>query len=441
MKNKTFIGTCMDLTDQGLGVVKDQGFCYFVKDCLLDEKIEVLVTSIKKNYGYGIVKQYIQTSEHRIKPKCIVAKQCGGCQLQHLDYQKQLDYKTKRVNDCFDYIAKLNVNVQHCLGMEYPYKYRNKVQVPVQIVKGDLKVGFYRNNSNDIVEYEVCEVQTDLQNEIISYIKEILIDMNVAKRIRHILVKQAFSTNEVMVVLIVRECNVNEIEPLVKKCSEYFSEIKSFIVNINNRNDNVILGDKEVLMYGKNSIRDELDGMQFNISSKSFYQINPLQTNVLYKTVITLAGLTGNETVADVYCGVGTIGLFASRYAEKVFGIEIVPEAIEDAKINAKLNNINNIEFICGDAKECTQKLINENISIDVVIVDPPRKGLDVGTIEAVIKMMPKKIVYVSCDPSTLARDCKLFNEKMYNIDYVQPVDMFPQTTHVETVCLLERKG
>lgn len=439
-KNDEFIGKCTAITENGLGVVRNEGFCFFVKNALPEEEVRVHVTAVKKNYGFGFVKEHLSYSSKRVEPKCKVFGKCGGCQLQHLSYQGQLEYKTQRVKDCFTRIAKLEVDVQDCLGMENPWNYRNKVQVPVQYENGQVKAGFYRINTHDIIEYENCDVQSDLQNRIVHFIKEKLIELGCADVFRHVLIKHAHRTNQVMVVFIVSKYPFDRCEELVKSCTDTFEEIKSVIVNINDKEDNVILGNQEVLLYGNERIQEKLEDLYFNISSKSFYQINPYQTQVLYNKAIEMAELSGNELVADVYCGTGTIGIFASRYAKECIGIEIVPSAIEDAKINAKNNHAENIRFICGDAGKCTQELAKEKTKIDVAIVDPPRKGLDDKTIEALVKMEPVKIVYVSCDPATLARDCAIFDQQGYQVKKVQPIDLFPHSTHVENVVLLNRK-
>lgn len=437
-KNETFIGVCQDLTETGLGIVKNEGFCFFVKDCLPDEKVEVLVTALKKNYGFGIVKKRLTVSESRIQPRCSVFKQCGGCQLQHCDYVAQLKIKQKHVADCFARIAKLDVHVNEVIGMENPYAYRNKVQVPVSYQDHQLKMGFYRQNTNDIIEFKECSVQTKMQNELLQQLKVWIKELDCGEVFRHILIKHAHRTNQIMVVLIVNQYPFKNAAELVKRCSAY-SEVKSIIANINKRDDNVILGNREFLLYGSSTIQEELEGLKFNISSKSFYQINPIQTQVLYKKAIELAKIQSHEIVADVYCGTGTIGIFASRYAKHVIGIEVVKEAVEDAQRNAKLNNIQNIEFICSDAGAYTQKLAQQNRQIDVAIVDPPRKGLDSLAIDSLVKMNPNRIIYISCDPATLARDCALFDQAGYHVQFVQPVDLFPQTMHVECCCLLTK--
>ncbi len=438
-KNEEFIGTCSDLTNQGLGVVKHDNFTYFVRGCLPQEEVLVHVTALKKTYGYGFVKEIIKKSPQRVTPKCSVARQCGGCELQHLSYEGQLAIKHKIVKDCFERIGKIEHPVNECLGMQNPVRYRNKVQVPVSTLKG-LQVGFYRANSNDIVEFNDCIVQTELQNKIVKQMKVWLKELGCGKAFRHILVKHSHVTGEVMLVWIVKEYPFRQSKALLEKCLKEFKEIKSVIANINQRNDNVILGEKEVLVYGKRFIQEKLEDCTFNISSKSFYQINPIQTKALYNKAIELAEITKDDVVADVYCGTGTIGIFAAKHAKKVIGIEVVAAAVQDAKENAKLNNVKNIEFVCSDAASYTKQMAQKKVKIDVAIVDPPRKGLDATAIESLVQMNPKRIVYVSCDPATQARDCKLFQELNYHVKVIQPIDLFAHTLHTESIVLLERK-
>ena len=437
-KNEEFISKCVSYDNDGNGIVKHNGIVFFVKGLIKGEQAKILCVSMKKTYGFGKVLEIIKPSENRVNPVCSVYKQCGGCQLQHMSHLEQKYFKENKVKTCFESIAKLNIKVNDILSMDNPYRYRNKVSVPVSI-KEDLKMGFYRNHSNDIVEFDDCVVQTELSNKIISYIKKELPKYDFKYIVRHVLIKHSHNTNEVMVVLIVKQALVLEMESFIDKLYKEFNQIKSIILNINKREDNVILGDKEYLIKGEVNIQEELCGYNFNISSKSFFQINPYQTEVLYNTAIKLANLSKDEVVLDLYCGIGTIGIIASKYAKKVIGVEVIKEAIDDAKVNAKNNNVENIEFYCGDAGTVATKLINENVSIDVVIVDPPRKGLDKTAIDAILKINPKKLVYVSCDPATLARDVRILVDNGYSTEEVTPVDMFPNTNHVECIALIQR--
>ncbi len=439
-KNDRLIGICTGYTVDGAGIVKTDDFCFFVKNVLKGEKVEFVITALKKNYGYGHLLQVMDASYERVEPVCALFKQCGGCSIQHFSAKEQAEFKTERVKECFRQIAHLDVEVFPILSAKDPLHYRNKVQIPFGKNKeGQLTSGFYRAHSHDIVDCKECHVQSEVQNKIHQFLYEELKELEIADDIRHVLIKHAFNTNEVMIVLIARKQDLFQINRLVEKIVAHFDCVKSVILNINDRNDNVILGDKEVLLFGKESIQDRCGEYFFNISSKSFYQINSMQTEILYEKAIEYAQLTGNETVLDLYCGIGTIGIFASKYAKKVLGVEIVEEAIENAKVNAKLNGIKNIEFICGDAGKIAGDLVRQQMQPDVIIVDPPRKGLDQRGIEAIVTMAPARLVYVSCNPATLARDCALLSEKGYQVEEVQPVDMFPMTSHVETVVQLSQ--
>lgn len=440
-KNDRLIRICTGYTVEGAGIVKVDDFCFFVKNVLKGEKVEFVITALKKSYGYGHLIQVLEPSDERVEPVCSMFKQCGGCTIQHFSAKEQADFKTERVRECFRQIAHLDCEIDPILSAENPLYYRNKVQIPFGRNKsGNLVSGFYRAHSHDIVDCKECHVQSEIQNKIHQFLFHELMGMELADEIRHILIKHAFNTNEVMVVLIARKQKLPHIDELVRKMTAEFDCIKSVILNVNDRNDNVILGEKEILLYGKDSIQDRCGEYVFNISSKSFYQINSAQTEVLYQKAIEYARLTGNETVLDLYCGIGTIGIFASKHAKKVLGVEIVEEAIENAKVNAKLNGINNIDFICGDAGKIASELVTKKMQPDVIIVDPPRKGLDIRGIEAIVTMFPERVVYVSCNPATLARDCALLNDRGYCVEKVQPVDMFPLTSHVESIVLLQKR-
>lgn len=440
-KNDHFVGTCTGYNVEGLGVVRHEGLVFFVKNMLVGEEGEIVITSLKKNYGFGKCLNLLNISKHRVEPKCTINNHCGGCQLQHMDRYEQKSFKVQKVKDCFKSIGKISCEVNDILDMDNPYRYRNKVQVPIQKVNGETKIGFYRNHTHEIIEFDDCLVQTEYSNEIIEYCKCLFDELNCSGVFRHVLIKHAHCTNQVMVVVVVKEYPFKDADYFINKLLEKFEFIESVIVNINNNNDNVILSNKEIVVAKKPMIQEKLHDLIFNISSQSFYQINPEQTRVLYDKAIEYAKLNGSETVVDLYCGTGTIGLFAALKAKKVIGIEIVSMAIEDAKENAKINNISNIEFICADAKEGAKQLLQRNEKIDVVIVDPPRKGCDLNTLASINEMNPERIVYVSCDPSTLARDVQILMGFGYELNKVQPVDMFPMTHHVETCVLLSYKN
>lgn len=445
--NKLIEAMCVDYTYDGKGIVKGEGITAFVDNIIVGEKAKVEIIYQSKNQTLGKVKEFITTSSDRVKPKCKICNECGGCVLQHMSYKAQLEFKKNHVRDCLNKIGHINVEVNDTLGMENPYEYRNKTQVPFAEKKGKIKYGFYKEDSHDIIPFQNCLIQTNLADEILSVIKELMEKYKIApynedKRrgvIRHVLVRVGVHTNEAMIVLVTNEIDFHNRKLLVKELLKRFPSVKTIVQNINTRDTNVILGEKEFVLFGKGYIEDTILGVKFKISAKSFYQVNPLQTEVLYSKAIELANLSKEDVVLDAYCGIGTIGLIASKHVKHVVGVEIVKQAIVDAKNNAKANNINNASFVCGDASKFIVDLARVNEKMDVVFLDPPRKGLDEPLIQSLLKLKPKKIVYVSCNPSTLARDLASLKEK-YELSVVQPVDMFPHTYHVETVCCLNLK-
>lgn len=437
-KNDKIIATCQSYTHEGHGVVKVDGFPLFVQDILKDESAEIIVTMVKKTYGFGRVLRLLTKSEHRTKPFCPLAKTCGGCQLQHMSQQEQQMFKRQKVQDVIERIAKLDIQVKDVLNMKNPKAYRNKGQIPVGMEKGKIVTGFYRIHSNNIIDMDTCPIQSDAINKVLQCIRRLLKKYpSIAPSFRHVLIKHAFQTDEIMVVFISRRKEINLLSNLVQTMVSEITNIKSVILNVNTRDDNVILGHKEYLLFGEDTITDKIHDLSFHISSKSFYQVNPVQTEVLYEKVLELANLQGDETVLDLYCGVGTISMFLAQKVKKVIGIEIVPQAIEDANVNAQLNSLDNIEFICSDAAEYANKLSKTNQHPDIIVVDPPRKGCDRQTLQSMVDMKPKEIIYVSCDPATLARDLRFLEDNNYHTEVIQPVDMFPQTFHIENVVKL----
>lgn len=439
-KNDKFVGKCESYTYEGLGVVKYENKPVFVKDMLEGESGEIIITKVLKNYAFGRCLNRIETSQERVEPKCSIYKQCGGCQISHMSNEAQKAFKKKRVEDCLVRIGKIDVEVNDVLSMEDPYHYRNKGVIPVGVKNEQVVCGFYRIHSNEIIDMNECLIQHELINEMLQIIKELIQKYQNGDYFRHLLIKAGFKSQEVMVVLIVKDEKIPYLDEMVKKISQH-DKVKSIILNLNQRNDNVILGEKEILLYGSSTIQDQLHDLKFNISSKSFYQVNPIQTLNLYDTAVEFADLKGEETVLDLYCGIGTISLFMAQKAKHVIGIEIIPQAIEDAKKNAAFNHISNTEFICSDAGTFASELAQKNIHLDVVCVDPPRKGCDEITLNSILKMSPDRIVYVSCDPSTLARDLNYLSQNGYEVKKVQPVDMFPHSFHVETVVLMTKKN
>ncbi len=440
-KNDRVIGVCSGYTHDGHGVVKIDGFPLFVKGMCEHEEGEIIVTQVRKGFGFGKLWRLMKKSEARVEPFCPVAKQCGGCQLQHVSYAEQLRFKKQKVIDVMKRIAQIDVEVLDVIGMENPTFYRNKGQIPVGITNKQVVTGFYRINSNTIIDMNSCMIQSKRINEVLVCMKKLLNKYQNADLFRHLLIKDAFASGEVMVVWIVRSSKLSHKEEMCKELVENLPYIKSVIINVNTREDNVILGKEEHVLYGNSYITDAIHDLNFHISSRSFYQVNPVQTERLYGKALEFAQLSGKEEVIDLYCGVGTISMFLAQKAKHVIGVEIVDAAIRDAKINAKLNQIDNIDFVCSDAASYAKKLEKQGKKPDVVVVDPPRKGCDDLTLDSIVKMQPKRIVYVSCDPATLARDIKKLDEKGYAAQVVQPVDMFPFSFHVESIVLLSHKS
>lgn len=436
-KNDIVIGQCEGYTVDGSGVVKIAGFPLFVKGLLLQEEAEIIVTMVKKTYGYGKVLKLRKVSDERVEPRCPIANQCGGCQLQHMSYAHQKAFKKQQVEAVMRRIGGITTPVNDVLGMSDPWYYRNKAQIPFGHDHGTLVTGFYRVHSHTIIDTDQCLIQHPLMNEVLKAVKQILKADDTFQEMRHLLIKYAVSTDELMVVFIVNHVPAFDHEHMVTKLTAQFPQIKSIFININTRKDNVILGDQEILLYGRPYIIDQLKGNRYQIAMKSFYQVNPAQTEVLYQTACDLAQCSGKENVLDLYCGVGTITLTLAPYVKTITGIEIVPEAIDNAIANAQRNGCDNVRFRCADVNQYARELIEQKEAIDVIIVDPPRKGCDQVVLDYMIRIRPKRIVYISCNPSTQARDLKYLTHHDYTVTCLQPVDMFAQTYGVENIALL----
>ncbi len=448
MRKKDLItGECIDYTHDCLGVVKSDGMSVFVKNMMVGEVATIEIIKVLKNYCVGRIVKYEIKSPERQEPICPVYKQCGGCSIMHMSDQAQQAFKTKRVKDTLERIGHCVIPVHDCLMDEPPYHYRNKVQVPVGKQNGHIVTGFYKAHTNEIIENDFCFIQNEFSNKVTLRVKQLLEEYHVMPYdkvshkglVKHILTRYGYHTNEGMLVLITYKASLPHRNDIVEKIKTEFPEIKTIIQNVNPRHDNVILGDEEILLYGEGSIHDQLLGNDYKISMKSFYQINPRQVEVLYKKAIEYADFKGHETVIDAYCGIGTISLSLANQVKKVYGVEVVPQAIEDAKDNAKRNGIKNAEFTCLDAGEFMVECAKNNEKIDVVMVDPPRKGCSELFLEQLVILSPEKVVYVSCDVATQARDIAYLEAHSYKAIEAQPVDMFPQTAHVETVVLMSR--
>lgn len=438
---------CIDINHEGLGVVKADDFTIFVPNLLVGEEAKIRVNQIKKSFAFGEVVEYISYSKERVNPICKHFFKCGGCDLMHMNYESQLKFKLSMANATFKRIGHLDFEIKNIIGMENPYEYRNKVQMPIGKKNGKIITGFYKKKSHDIIELDKCYIQPSLSTDITKLVKNVANDLKIQAYdevnkngcLRHVIVRKTFC-GEYMIVLVVfddSKQNLYLLKELTERVVNRYSEVKSVILNVNKKINNVILGDSYKTLFGSDILIEEILGLKFRMSHKAFFQINLKQTEKLYSKALEYANINKEDIVLDCYCGVGTISLLASKKAKKVYGIEVVSEAINDAIENSKLNNINNAEFIVGKAEE---KILEfKDKEIDVMIVDPPRKGLDINVVNTIKQKKIRKIVYVSCDIATLARDLSLLSD-MYKIDDVTLVDMFPQTADVETVVLLSRK-
>lgn len=438
-------GICVDLTYKGLGLVKYKNFNILVSGLFKDEEGEFEIQYKRADFYYAKILKLTKISPDRLQPKCKVCSACGGCSFQQLSYDAQLKFKRALVESQMRKVGKIDFPVDECEGMEDPYFYRNKIQMPFgKDNRGNIYSGFYKEGTHIIVPIDKCYIEDERATEIMNTIKKLMKSFKIepynedSKRgiIRHVLIKTSHFKDEIMVVLVTNIDVFPSRKNFVKELVKLHPNIFTVVQNINSRHTNVILGNKEYVLYGKGYIEDCLCGLKFKISAKSFYQTNPVMTEKLYKTAIEFAKLTGNEVVFDAFSGIGTIGLIASKHAKKVISVEIVKDAVRDGIKNAKDNNINNVEFYCDDA---TSFVLKSTQKYDVLVMDPPRKGSDEKFLNAVLKAKPKRIVYVSCNPSTLARDLK-YLLKDYEIEKIKPFDMFPFTLHVETIVGLFRK-
>ena len=452
-KNKEYIFDIISQGYEGEGIAKiDNKYPIFIEGALKGEKVKVRIVKVNKNFAYGKLMEVLEASEERVNPPCAIYKRCGGCKLQHASYKAQLDFKWDRVKDCVSKIGKLDPSiVKYPLGMENPWRYRNKVQLPIGLINGEVKIGFFAPRSHDIIDMESCLIQDEIGDKVVKLTREWIEKFNIRPYnvdgeydekgiVRHIMIRRGFTTNEVMVVLVTNGEKLPHKEEFVDLMVKNIPGIKSIIQNINSKKTNVILGLESKTLWGEDTISDYIGDFRFNISPLSFFQVNPTQTEVLYGKALEYANLTGNEEVFDAYCGTGTITLFLSQKAKKVYGVEIIPQAIDNAWINAKENKVENVEFFVGESEVVIPDLINKGVKADVVVVDPPRKGCDKKLLDSITNIDAKKIVYVSCDPSTLGRDLQVLEENGYKTLEVQPVDMFPNTSHVENVAKLIKK-
>lgn len=437
------------IAHNGAGVGKYGGFTVFTPYAVPGERIQARIQTVKKTYAIGSLIDVVQKDQSREEPICPVFHECGGCQLQHISYERQLELKRQQVIDNFQRIGGFSEILVHpVLGMKHPWRYRNKAQVPFGYRAGKVVAGFYAPGSHKIIDMPECQIQHPLNDRVVQVVKEAAQEFKIPIYdetthrgiLRHVMARVGVHANQLMVVLVTNGEKLPHKEKIIQRLREEFpEELKSVVQNINSRRTNVILGEKNRLLWGDEEIYDTIGSAKFAISPHSFFQVNPEQTEVLYGQVRKYAQLTGEETVIDVYCGIGTISLYLAPMAKRVLGVEIVPEAVEDARKNAELNGFEHVSFTLGAAEEVMPHWYQEGIRADVIVVDPPRKGCEPPLLDAVVGMKPARLVYVSCNPSTLARDAKYLAEKGYVPLEVQPVDMFPHTSHVECVAVFQR--
>lgn len=503
-KNEETVIDIIGMNHDGEGVGRANGYTLFVQGALPGETVRVRVMKTKKQYGYAKLLEIVKASPDRVSAPCPIYDQCGGCQIQHMSYAGQLAWKRQLVVDNLQRIGKLNVMVEDTgvqgdeeanlnrlaeenlgqaaepaiseeqgngsnrirlrlegvmndeaaeqgirvlptMGMDEPWRYRNKAQVPIGVTEGGLVGGFYAKGSHRIIDMETCLIQHEHNDEVVAKVKEIGSHLGISAYneetgrglLRHVVVKKAFRTGEMMLVLVTNGRDIPHKDEWIGSIREAIPHVASICQNVNKKQTNVIFGDETRVLWGRDVIYDYIGDVQFAISPRSFYQVNPVQTEVLYGKTVEYAGLSGKETVIDAYCGIGTISLFLAQHADQVYGVEIVPEAIEDARSNALLNEMKNVKFEVGASEDVIPRWKEQGIEADVIVVDPPRKGCDPRLLDTILEMKPERVVYVSCNPSTLARDLRVLEDGGYRTVEVTPVDMFPHTVHVESVAML----
>ncbi|MFR1776568.1 MAG: 23S rRNA (uracil(1939)-C(5))-methyltransferase RlmD [Clostridia bacterium] len=449
-KNKEYIVDIIDNGFQGEGIAKIDGFTIFIPNAIKGEKIKILIVKVLASHAFGKIIEIIKQSDYREESDCITYKRCGGCSLRHIKYNETLKIKQNAVQSLVNKTLENKLKVEETLGMDKPYHYRNKAQYPIGLNKeGKPVIGVFANRTHEIIPIETCYIQNKQSEEIAKYIFNFLVNHKIKVYdeksgkglIRHIVTKIGIKTNEVMCIIVINGNELPYEDILVNELTHKFENIKSIIKNINAKNTNVILGNENINLYGNGYIKDILGDFIFKISPMSFYQVNPVQAEKLYNIGVELADINKNDIVFDLYCGIGTISLFMSKFAKEVYGVEIVEEAIVAAKENACINNVTNTKFIAGDVEKVLDDLVNvKKIIPDIIMLDPPRRGLDNTSIENIRKVSPKKVVYISCNPATLVRDLAKL-EDIYNIKSIKPVDMFPFTSSVECCAVLELRN
>lgn len=445
-KNQEYTVDIIDNGYEGEGIAKIDNFTVFIPGAIKGEKVKILIVKVLSSHAFGKILEILKKSETRQDADCTTYKRCGGCNLRHVQYNETLKMKQNAVQSLVNKTLKNKIEVKDTVGMENPFHYRNKAQYPLGINKaGEPVIGVFANRTHEVISMEKCLIQNSKSEEIAKFVLEFIKQNNISiyseetgkGLFRHIVIKVGIKTNQIMCVLVVNGKSIPNENKLIKELVSKFPQIKTIVKNINMKNTNVILGQENINMYGDGVIEDILGEYTFKISPLSFYQVNPIQAEKLYNLGVEMAQISKNDTVFDLYCGIGTISLFMAKYAKKVYGIEIVKEAVIAANENALLNGVDNTEFYAGDVEVVLDELINnKGVKADIVMFDPPRKGLDKNSINNILKIKPKKIVYISCNPATLVRDLAEF-EDLYDVQKIVPVDMFSWTGHVECCALL----
>jgi len=451
-KNDVRVIEITDIGNKGEGIGRTENFVIFADNCLPGDICEIKILKVKKSYAYGKVMKILTPSAVRVTSLCAVSDKCGGCALMHMNYAEQLRLKEKKVGESLKRLGGFNdLEILPIEPMDNPKAYRNKAQIPVREENGEIKIGYYAKNSHRVIENQGCYIQSSVVGEVVEAVYEYMVkcnvkaydEQNLSGMIRHIVVKSAFGTGQVMVILVLNE----KVKTLPKNHNILIEElsqiegVSSICFNYNNEATNVIMGRDNEFVWGKEYIMDRLGEFDIKISPHSFYQVNPAQALKIYDCARSIVEVSGDDIIIDAYCGTGTIGLFFAKTAKKVYGIESSPHAINDAKWTADKNNVSNMEFILGNAEEKIYEFINKDVDVDIIVVDPPRKGCDIKFLEAITKLKPQKVVYISCNPDTLARDLKFLAEHGYELKLVKPFDMFCHTMHVEAVALVERNA
>lgn len=449
-KNKEYVVEIIDNGFEGEGIAKIEGYTIFVPNAIKGEKVKILIVKVLSSHAFGKIIEVIEASKYRVESDCSTYKRCGGCNLRHIKYEKTLEMKQNAVQSLVNKTLNNKIKVSKVVGMENPFYYRNKAQYPVGLDKnGNPVIGVFANRTHEIIQMQDCKIQHKESEKIAKYIFDLWNKKNLSiynettgkGLLRHIVIKIGFKTNEIMCILVVNGVDIPNEAQIIEQVVNRFPNVKTIVKNINTKNTNVILGKKNINIYGDGTISDKLGNLVFKISPLSFYQVNPVQTEKLYSIGVEAAKITNDDVVFDLYCGIGTISLFMAQYAKKVYGVEIVEQAVEMAKENAKINGIDNVDFFAGDVEHVLDDLINrKKIIPDVVMIDPPRKGLDKKSIQNLLSVAPKRLVYISCNPATLVRDLASFEDK-YEIKSITPVDMFPFTSSIETVTVLRLKN